>query len=245
MENLTLSANQVDIWRIDLIGQAEEIQRYRECLPQKEPARAARFYFEEHRRRFIVARAAMRQVLARYANVAPGKLVFSYGEKGKPWLAAATQAESLQFNLSHSADIALLAVARVLTLGVDIEQVNPEFGTSEIAERFFSANEARCLQALPPDHRAEAFFSCWTRKEAYIKAIGEGFSVPLDSFEVAFGPGIPAALLQVRVDSREVARWSMYDLEVREGFKAALVAEGKDHQLRRFLWRPEAAPDPA
>jgi 4'-phosphopantetheinyl transferase len=244
LENLTLSANQVDIWRIDLIGQAEEIQHCRACLSPDEAARAARFYFEEHRRRFIVAHAAMRQVLARYAHIAPGKLVFSYGEKGKPSLAAEPP-EGLQFNLSHSADVALLAVARGLILGVDIEQVDPEFATGEIAERFFSASEVRCLRDLPPGHRAEAFFSCWTRKEAYIKAIGEGLSVPLDSFEVAFGPGVPAALLQVRVDPREVARWSMYDLEVREGFKAALVAEGRDHQLRRFLWRPEAAPDPA
>jgi 4'-phosphopantetheinyl transferase len=239
LENLVLPENQVDIWRIDLVGQPDEIQHYRRLLSQDEIERADRFYFEKHRRRFIVARAAMRQVLGRYINVAPGTLVFSYGAKGKPELAGGQEERPIQFNLSHSDDVALLGVTQGLVLGIDIEQVNPEFSTDGIAERFFSPSEVRCLQALPADARAEAFFSCWTRKEAYIKALGEGLYVPLDSFEVAFGPGIPAALLQVRVDPREVARWSMYDIEMPAGFKAALVVEGKGHRLRHFLWRSE------
>jgi 4'-phosphopantetheinyl transferase len=239
LENLVLPENQVDIWRIDLVGQPDEIQRCRRLLSQDEVTRADRFYFEKHRRRFIMARAAMRQVLGRYIHVAPERLVFSYGARGKPELAARAGERAIHFNLSHSDELALLAVAQELVLGVDIEQVNPEFSTDEIAERFFSTSEVQCLQAVPPGERAEAFFSCWTRKEAYIKAIGEGLYVPLDSFEVAFGPGVPAALLQVRVDPREVARWSMYDIEVPRGFRAALVVEGKGHQLRRFSWNPE------
>jgi 4'-phosphopantetheinyl transferase len=244
LENPVLPENQVDIWRIDLVRQPDEIQHYRRVLSHDEIERADRFYFEKHRRRFIVARAAMRQVLGRYASIAPGKLAFSYGARGKPELAGGPLAGGpkerlIQFNLSHSEDLALLAVAQGLVLGVDVELVNPEFSTDEIAERFFSPGEVRCLQALPAGARAEAFFSCWTRKEAYIKALGEGLHVPLDSFEVAFAPGIPAALLQVKVDPREVERWRMYDIEVPAGFKAALVVEGRGHRVRHFLWHSE------
>ena len=241
MNNL-LPENQVDIWRIDLSAHADEVDGYRRLLSSDEIERADRFHFERHRRRFTLARAALREILGRYANIAPGELVFSYGEKGKPSLASGQIEQALQFNLSHSDEVALLAVAQTLIVGVDIELVNPEFATEEIAERFFSAAEVDCLQRLPSGQRADAFFSCWTRKEAYIKALGEGLSVPLDSFEVAFGPVVPAALLQVRVDPHEVTRWSMYDIEVGPRFKAALVVEGKAHQLRRFLWRSEMLP---
>lgn len=103
---------------------------------------------------------------------------------------------------------------------------------------FFSRGETECLMALRPQERAEAFFCCWTRKESYIKAIGDGLSVPLDSFEVAFAPGVPAALLHVSSDPGEVMRWSMYDIKAADGYKAALVAEGSGLHLRRFVWPP-------
>ena len=181
----------------------------------------------------------MREILGWYTDAAPQKLVFSYGTKGKPELSGQPEECGIRFNLSHSDEVALLAVARSLTLGIDIELVNPEVATEEIAERFFSASEVDILRALPPAERAEAFFSCWTRKEAYIKALGEGLSVPLDSFEVAFGPGMAAALLDVRVDPGELKRWSMYDIEVAQGYKAALVVEGKGHELCHLPWKSE------
>ena len=239
MQSLTLAENQVDVWRIDLAGQGYGIHRYRCLLSQDEIQRADRFHFERHRRRFTVARAAMREILGRYTDAAPQKLVFSYGAKGKPELSGQPGKSSIRFNLSHSDEVALLAVARSLTLGIDIEFVNPEVATEEIAERFFSASEVDILRAVPPTERAAAFFSCWTRKEAYIKALGEGLSVPLDSFEVAFGPGVAAALLEVRVDPDEVKRWSMYDIQIVQGYKAALVVEGKGHGLRHLPWKSE------
>jgi 4'-phosphopantetheinyl transferase len=238
LENL-LPENQIDIWRVDLVRQPAEVEHYCRLLSPDEIQRADRFYFAKHRRRFIVGRSVMRQVLGRYTGVAPHKLVFSYGEKGKPALSGGLEERAIQFNLAHSDEVAFLAVARELSIGMDIELVNSEFATEEIAARFFSPAEVHSLRALPYPQRVEAFFSCWTRKEAYIKALGEGLSVPLDSFEVAFSPGMPAALVHVRVDPREVTRWSMYDIEADGGFKAALVAEGRGHQLRYFLWEPE------
>lgn len=234
---LVLPENQVDIWQIDLGAQPDEIQHYRRFLAQDEVERADRFYFEKQRRRFALSRAAMRQILGCYINADPHDVVFSYGPRGKPALAG-MEKRPIQFNLSHSEDIALLAVARDLALGVDIEFINPEFAAEDIAKRFFSRGEGECLMALRPQERAEAFFCCWTRKESYIKALGDGLSVPLDSFEVAFAPGVPAALLQTTLDPREVMRWSMYDIEAAHGYRAALVAEGRGHHLRRFLWCP-------
>jgi len=230
--DFTLAENQVDIWQIDIGGEADSIQERRSLLSSDEVERADRFHFEKHRRRFVKARAAMRQILGAYAGIPAKELSFAYGAKGKPHLSGDAEKSAIQFNLSHSQDAAILAVTRGLTVGIDIEWINPEFATEEIATRFFAQGEVECLQTLPVAERADGFFACWTRKEAYIKALGDGLSVPLDSFEVGFGPGTPAALLQVKTDPGEVARWSMYDLEVAQGYRAALVVQGKGHGLR-------------
>lgn len=237
---LNPGGKEVHIWRIALSGHELLLPALRKILSADEIERADRFYFERDRQSFTVARAAMRQILSRYVNVSADKLTFSYGAKGKPELAGAAEPASINFNLSHSGEFALLAVARGFCLGVDIERVKPEFGGDDIAERFFSSNEVAVLRAIAAEARVEGFFSCWTRKEAYIKALGEGLSVPLDSFDVAFGPGVPAALLRVRVSPDEVERWTLYDVVAPPGYKAALVAEGKRHQLHYLRWDPNA-----
>jgi 4'-phosphopantetheinyl transferase len=235
---LKLGENQVDVWRIHLCQEESEVQRYRSVLSPDEIKRADRFHFEKHRQRFTTARAAMRQILGGYTDLPAGQLAFSYGAKGKPELSGAKESSGIRFNLSHSANVGLLAVTRGLTVGVDVELINFEFASDEIAERFFSANEVRRLRALAPAQKTDGFFACWTRKEAYIKALGEGLSVPLDNFEVAFGPGVPPALLQVKGAPGEVTRWSMYDIEAAQGYRAALVVEGKGHDLRHLRWEP-------
>jgi 4'-phosphopantetheinyl transferase len=233
---LKLELNEVHIWRVDLAKQHDDIQRCHRVLSVDETERADRFYFEKDRRRFTVARAAMREILSRYTGLAATHLRFSYGPKGKPDLSGVLEHSGIKFNLSHSSELALFAVTRGLTVGVDIEWIKADFAGGDIAERFFSATEVQTLRSLPASQQVEAFFSCWTRKEAYIKALGEGVSVPLDSFAVAFAPGVPAALLDAKVDPAEVERWSMYNIVVSEGYKAALVVEGKDHRLTKMEW---------
>src|SRR6266704_2287554 len=237
--NTKMDAKEVHVWQIHLVRSEAEIHGFRGVLSLDEIQRADRFYFEKDRTRFVVARAAMRKILAAYVGIAPEELAFSYGAKGKPELSLALKGLDIQFNLSHSRDFALLAVTQGLCVGVDIEFINHEFATSEIATRFFSQGEVDTLLALPADKRAEGFFSCWTRKEAYIKALGEGLSVPLDSFGVAFGPDVPPALLWVNLAPQEVSRWSMYDIAVTQGYAAALLIEGQGHIVRQWPWEPE------
>ncbi len=242
VEALTSATNQVDIWRINLAGQSDRIQQCGCLLSPDEVQRAGRFCFERDRSRFTVARGVMREILSGYVGLAATDLRFSCGLKGKPGLAGGLEQFGVRFNLSHSSELALLAVTQGLAVGVDIERIKADVATDDIAERFFSATEVQTLKSLPACQRSEAFFSCWTRKEAYIKARGEGLSVPLDSFAVAFAPGGPPALLHAEVDPTEVEHWSMYNIKTSEGYKAALVVEGKDHRLEQMEWDASLAP---
>ena len=234
-----LSAGDVHIWQIALSGYQRSIHTLRSWLSPDEIQRAERFHFDRHRESFIVAHAAMRQILARYVNVAPLRLAFLFGEQGKPELVSECGGGHIRFNLSHSGNFALLAVAEGLTLGVDIERVNTEFAGQEIAQRFFSSHEVMTLGAVAADARADAFFSCWTRKEAFIKALGGGLSIPLDSFDVAFGPDVPPALLRVPATA-EARPWRLYDIPAPPGYKAALVIEGENHRLRQLQWESDS-----
>jgi 4'-phosphopantetheinyl transferase len=236
-ESLFLRPEEVHIWRVGLMQSETVIAHCREVLPADELDRAGRFYFERDRRRFAVSHAMVRHVLGRYLALGPQELRFVLGAKGKPELATQCNSLRLKFNLSHSGEFALMGVSINLTMGIDIEEIRPDFGTQEIAERFFSRYEVATFLSLPQHQRAEAFFYCWTRKEAYIKAQGDGLSLPLDSFDVTFAPGTEPALLRVAEDPNEVARWKLYDINPGPGYKAALMIEGNQHHLQYFDWQ--------
>lgn len=226
----------VHVWQIDLELQPEQVRLSREILSMEERERADRFYFERDKLRFIASHAAVRRILGLCLGIMPSEVMFSSGDKGKPELSQGLGESGLKFNLSHSRHRALLAVTLHSSVGVDIEYVDPVRAGEQIARSFFSAQEFDTLQSLPAEERCRAFFDCWTRKEAYIKALGTGLYTPLDSFCVAFGADAPAALLWVNGSPREHLRWSLYDLPMAGDYAAALTVEGSQHTLLRREW---------
>jgi len=234
------SRDEIHVWRIAL--QEELAPRLRSILSPDECARADRFHFPRDRNRFTVARGSLRTILGRYLKHNPEQLSFSYSQFGKPALVDHPDAHELSFNLSHANELALLAVTRARAIGVDIEFIRPEFASAEIAERFFSSHEVAELRALPAATQREAFFNCWTRKEAYIKAIGEGLSMPLNQFHVSLAPGSAAALLGNLRDAAEVTRWSLAELVPGPEYVAAVAVEGVGWGLRCWEYDHDGFP---
>lgn len=235
-ETFILGSDEVHVWRATLDQPASQIESFRRTLAADEHARAERFYFQRDRERFIVARGVLRALLSFYVHGTPACLSFRYSAHGKPALAWDSDKDTIRFNLSHSHGVALYAVTRGREVGIDLEYIRSDLEVEQIAERFFSRREIATLRTLPPEVRRQAFFLCWTRKEAYIKARGEGLSLPLDQFEVSLIPRESAALLSTQSDPDEVSRWSLQELTPAPGYAAALAAEGRDWHLVCWQW---------
>lgn len=236
-EALLLGRDEVHVWRATLDETPSRIDSFLHTLAADERTRAERFYFPRDRERFIVARGVLRAILGLYSNRAPECVSFSDGSHGKPALAWESGGAAIRFNISHSHGVALYAVTRAREVGIDVEFIRSDLEVEQIAERFFSHHEIATLRALPTDLRESAFFRCWTRKEAYIKAKGEGLSLPLDQFEVSLTPGEPAALLSTQRDPNEAQRWSLQELTPAPGYAAALAVEGHGWRLACWDWR--------
>jgi 4'-phosphopantetheinyl transferase len=212
-------AGHTHVWRAKLDHADAEVESLALHLDADECDRASRFHFDRDRRRFIVARAVLRLLIGQYTGAAPGQVAFVYGRHGKPHLACGGE---LDFSIAHSSDAALFAFTSGAPVGVDIEHVRP-IEHEDMAERFFSPSECEALRALAPELRLQAFFACWTRKEAYIKGLGEGLSIPLDRFSVSVDPDAPAALLGDRRCPGAVHEWVLQDVDGGAGFRAALA----------------------
>lgn len=234
---LRLPDDEAHVWRATLDLPESDAARCRRLLAADEVERAARFYFERDRKRYAVGRGLLRLILGRYLEVAPEELRFDYNRHGRPALAAPFARHGLFFNLSHAEGLALYAVAR-RAIGVDLERVRPDFEHEKLVQRFFSPQEAAEFAALPAAAKPQAFFDCWTRKEAYIKAHGRGLSMPLDSFDVSLTPGRPAQLLATRDNPAEASQWTLIDLSPQEGYAGALAVKGKIWKLKQ--WRVDA-----
>ena len=228
--SLSLQSGEVHVWRVDLEQPEHLVQRFRDTLEDDEIHRADRFHFEKDRRAFAVSRGFLRHVLGRYLEMKPEALRFSYGPYGKPALDGQHKTGPLRFNMSHSRAVALVAVTEAREIGVDVEYIRADFASDDIARRFFSPSEVEAFNALPNDQQVAGFFRCWTRKEAYIKAIGRGLSQPLDGFDVTLAPDLPPALL--RADGDDASRWSLSDIDAGEEYAAALVIEGQISNIR-------------
>ena len=235
-ETIILGSDEVHVWRVSLVEPPSQIESFLHTLAADEQTRAERFYFQRDRERFIIAHGVLRAVLGLYLNRAPECLSFCYRSHGKPALTRESGEDAIRFNMSHSHGVALYAVARGREVGIDLEFIRRDLEVEQIAERFFSRREIATLRALPIDLRKYAFFLCWTRKEAYIKARGEGLSSPLDQFDVSLIPGEPAALQSTRPDSAEALRWSLQELTLASGYVAALAVEGRGCSLSCWQW---------
>ncbi len=221
-----LRTDTAHVWAVDL---ERETHMLAETLSADEWMRADRFLFEKHRAHFVAARGCLRAILAKYMDCKPGELAFFYGEHGKPALASPWDKSQLRFNLSHSAGLALIAVSMRHEIGVDVEHLSRKVGQmQDIAKRFFAPGEYERLCALPREEQRRAFFCCWTRKEAYLKAVGTGLTQSLKNFEVSMGR--EAKLLRTKKGNTE--DWTLQHLEPAEGYVGSVAIAGKDVEVK-------------
>jgi 4'-phosphopantetheinyl transferase len=229
-----LYAAQVDVWCAELDAPWLDPEKYQASLADPELARADAFHYEVDRRRFLLRRGILRQLIGVYLKSPPGIIQFETNPYGKLSLLIGT-GDDLQFNMTISGDIALYAFTRRRLVGIDVERIRADFEVEAIARRFFSANEQYAFQGLPPEQRIEGFFNGWTRKEAFLKALGKGFWLPSDQFDVSLAPGEPAELQATHYAPEEARRWRLQHLEPVTGYAAALAVEGSD--WRSACWR--------
>jgi 4'-phosphopantetheinyl transferase len=232
---LALPPGEVHLWEVALDPPAPVVEELARSLADDERERAARFRFDRHRRQYMVGRGALRALLGGYTGQAPAAVRFAYGPRGKPALAAPpAAARDLCFNLSNSHELALVGFVRGAEIGVDVEHLKPMADLEQIAERFFSLSERVALRQLPEARKAEGFFNCWTRKEAYLKAVGEGLAAPLDSFDVTLVPGEAPRMLTLEGDARRAAGWFFAHFDLGAGYIGALTVEAPPHPVRTF-----------
>jgi 4'-phosphopantetheinyl transferase len=227
-ENWVLANTAVHVHRLEL---CQNLTQFDKLLSSEEHSRAARFHFARDQRRYTVARGALRVLIGRYEQMPPEQVRFGQNDFGKPLLAHDTD---LAFNISHSQDLALLAFTRGRLIGLDVEFRRPLTDAEDIAQHNFSASEYNIFHQLPPEQKTEAFFNCWTRKEAFIKAIGEGLSHPLGTFDVTFVPGDTARFL--RIDGEDVVDWNLQTLHPHPDFAAAIAVPKWLESLTCYDW---------
>ena len=233
-DRLGMTEREVHVWRADLHASSYEQERLVACLSAEERSRAERFVFDRDRNFWAACRGILREILSLYLNRHPGNIEFIREPGGKPRLGRRREKSEPQimFNVSHSNGLALVALTLEQEVGIDLEKVRSEFATHEIAERYFSAQEQAEFRSLPDELQTEAFFLCWTRKEAFLKARGEGLQVPLDSFTVSLTPGRPEVL-----SSADAERWHMFSFSPAPGYVAALVTEGQNTERHFWEWQ--------
>jgi 4'-phosphopantetheinyl transferase len=237
MNTWEIQASDVHIWLAVLEQPPALRQKLAQWLSQDEHQQAQRFLVERERQRYMVARGVLRGILGAYLGQNPAKLRFVYGPHGKPALHPEENDRLLSFNVSHSYGLALYAVTQGREIGVDLEQMRPLDDLERLARHCFSAGECASLLSLPPALQHQAFYACWTRKEALIKATGEGLSRDLKQFEVSCAPGEPARILRWEGEE-DLGRWTLEGVVVPSEFAGALAVEGHCGELTYRTWEP-------
>ena len=232
---LPFSEKEVHVWRVSLELLPDELAKSADLLSKDEKERATRFRFEHDQDCFVARRGLLRVILGRYLEIPPQKVEFTYNSFGKP--AVSNTSARVRFNLSHSSGLALVALSQGEQIGVDLERLRNDVDIEQISDGLFSEIERSTLRSLPPKVREQAFFCCWTRKEAYLKARGEGLSIPLSQFSVTVLPDETPRLIGTQNDPGENELWTLYHLSPGSEYIAAIAVEGKGHQVR--LWTEE------
>lgn len=231
-QRLEASSDHVDVWFVPLQSPQHDYERLFETLSDDERKRAERFYFDVHRRRFAIGRAVLRSILSRYLGCDAAEVCFDYGSHGKPVLSGAGAGLDLTFNASGSNDLAVYGVTRGREIGIDVEWMEPDRSCDKIVERFYTEAEKQAYRQVSAAEKREVFFQSWTRKEAYIKAIGDGLSRPLNSFELSMAPGDGPCVLRDNQDPDAATRWTIRDLKPATGYAGAMVVAGMDWEIR-------------
>jgi 4'-phosphopantetheinyl transferase len=229
---LTLSPDEIHLWYATLDVPALQLEQLRHTLTPDEQDRASRFHFERDRTRFIAGRGILRNIISKYLELPPSQVQFSYGKRGKPFL----QNSSIHFNLSHSQELAIYAIALNRKVGIDLEAIRLMPDAEAIAKTFFSQSDYLRFQSLSTEQQQLAFFNAWTRKEAYLKAVGEGLYQPPDQIEVSFLPDEPVQLLKIANNSQVAQQWSIINIIPKADYIGALVFYGQDVQLSYWQW---------
>ena len=222
LASLQLSSDELHLWYANLNWSRVQREDMEEILSDDERARANRFAFERDRQRFVVSHGLLRRILEGYMRVPASSLHFRYTEKGKPELPGG----ELRFSLSHSSEMVVLAFTRSSQVGVDVEDASRSLDTEQIAKSHFSRREYQAFSAIPSSFKLEVFLNCWTRKEAYLKAVGVGLSLPLNSVEVTLKPCEEPGILAVHGDGKSAASWSLYNLNLPSGYIGAVAIDG-------------------
>lgn len=236
--------DEVHVWSMRVSAATPALGALERLLAPDEQARAARFLREADRHRFVAAHGGLRQLLGHYLALPPAALGFTIGEFGKPALAEVDAGRALSFNLSHAGDWIVVALAAGQPVGVDVEPIRPDLDFMTIARHQFSPEEVAALSAEEPGARRSAFFRCWTRKEAYLKARGQGLSYSLREFSVEFGAEARPALRWVADDPSAAERWTVLECAPAADYAGAVVVEGAPVRLVARPWefrRPEAS----
>jgi len=232
--------NNVHVWFVFLTALKSRIDDYAATLSTDEIARGDRFKFPRDREQYVLGRGILRELLSHYSGAKAADLRFGYGLRGKPFLIEADEKTDLRFNISHAPEAILCALACGSKVGVDLESLQRLKDEEVLARQCFSLEEARAFAGLSTSERKIALARCWTRKEAYAKARGEGLFLDLRSFSV-FDCADSALQLSIPGDPKEAARWTLIDLDVPEGYVAALATEGHGQKIRCFHWPEDSA----
>jgi len=224
-ENPQLADNEAHVWAMTLAIERPILEKLASTLAPEEKERANRFKFEHLRNRYIAGRGALRAILSQYLETEATALRFDYLENGKPLLAGEFATAGIHFNLAHTGDLALMAITRIGRVGVDVEWARPIKNVDELVARFFSKREDELFQKVSARQKPVAFFNLWTRKEALLKATGEGITRSLNLVEVSFLPGEPARLLAIAGDEKAAERWMLKEFAPAKEFAGAVAIE--------------------